>query len=93
MREKKEIEAEVKKLEEMKPRVPPRTFFHDDNHAAIDAQIEVLKGEVDVDEIENMAESGEWTDHERSNAMQALDWMEENNDDPSPSEGWSELVS
>lgn len=92
MRTQKEIQAEIKKLEEMEPRVRRFTAFGDDNHAAIDAQLEVLKGDVEGEEFEDKIESGEWTEHDRDNAQQALDWLEERPEQHAPSEDWTELL-
>lgn len=92
MRTKKEIDAEIKKLKEMKPRVRHFNAFGDDHHAAIYAQLEVLKGEVDEDEFEDKVDSDDWTESDRENAQRAFDWMEEYSDGPSPSEEWSELI-
>lgn len=92
MRSRIEIDTEIKALEEMKPRVRRTTYFGDDNHAAIEAQLEVLRGNVDEDEIQDKFDDGEWTEHERDNAQQAVDWMEEYTDEGSPSENWQELT-
>lgn len=47
----KEIAAEAKKLDEMKPKVRRFSMFGDDNWAAIEAQIRVLEEDLDEDEI------------------------------------------
>jgi hypothetical protein len=92
MRTQKEIQGEIKKLEEMKPRVRRFSGFCDDHHAAIDAQLEVLNCEVEGEDFEDQIDSGNWTEHDRDNAQRALDWMERTTDDPAPSEEWTELL-
>ena len=92
MRDQHEIDDEVKKLKEMKPRVRHFTFFNDDNHAAIDAQIEVLEDDLDQDDIDGKYDDGDWSDNERSNAEQALNWREEEPEEGSPSSQWEELI-
>lgn len=87
-----EIAAEVAALTEMGPKVRHFTIFGDDNHAAIQAQIDVLVGNVDEGEFEDKVEEGEWTEHERDNAQQAQDWMDGYSDGPAPSSDWAELV-
>lgn len=47
----KAIAAEIAKLKALKPKVKRYTFFGDDNHAAINAQIEVLEKGMDDDAI------------------------------------------
>lgn len=80
----KQIESEIKKLESLKTRVPPRTVFGEDNLAAIDASIKVLR--------ENMTEDDAYSiqdDRLRDNALQAIMWRNGEQellaDDP---EGW-----
>ena len=92
MRSQQEIENEIKALEEMKPNVRHHTIFGDDNHAAIDAQLSVLRLEIDEDDIQDAFDNDEFTDHERSHAQDAHDWLMEDTDEESPSEQWKELV-
>ena len=87
----KEIQAEIETLRKMKPTVRDITYFGDSNHDAIDAQIEVLSGEVDEDEIDDKVEDGEWAEHVYASARNAVDWMNGDSDDV-PSEEWKELV-
>ena len=87
-----EAEAEATLLAEMKPKVRKTTLFGDNNHDAIDAQIEVLRGEVDEDEFEDRVESGDWSENTRDCAQQAADWMDGTVDDAKPSDDWKELV-
>ncbi len=65
------VQQEIATLQEIKPRVRRRNFFGDDNHAAIDAQIAVLKNGLDEDAID-----AQWSDNEHTldSALEALAW-------------------
>ncbi len=82
-----QVQQEIAALREIKPKVRRRTFFGDDNHAAIDVQIDVLEDGLDEDTI--YAEWGE-ADHLLTSALEALAWR--NGDCEAPSGEWSELV-
>ncbi len=81
----KQIEAEIKALEESKQWAPPRTMFGDDNHRKIDLQIEYLQGEIDPTSAEF---EEEYSQDEQSAILEARDW-EEGQIDESPSSGWA----
>ncbi len=82
-----QIKKEIKALEEMQPKVKRFSSFGDDNHEAIDAQLDVLKNDLTDDEIDEQYEN-----HERSNAQDARLWLDGDGDPESPSEGWQGLV-
>ena len=95
----KQIVTEISKLEQMKPRVRPRSGFGDSHHDAIDAQIEVLKGRLDNDAIYDRY----WGDPESGDempedvliaALDAMGWMDGGSygDGVKPSESWKELL-
>jgi hypothetical protein len=86
-----EIQAEINKLEDMKPRVLRRSFFGDDHHAAIEFQIEILQGDVDRDEVEDKLDNGEIQQNVFDAGREALDWMEGEIDD-TPSDSWKTLI-
>lgn len=83
-----EAQAEAKKLCEMRDSVRRFTAFGDDNHAAIDAQIDVLERNMDDDEIYDRYANN---DHERKAALQARAWWD-GDEDESPSKSWEPLV-
>lgn len=83
----KAIAAEIAKLKALKPKVRRYSFFGDDNHAMIDAQIEVLEKDMDDDAIYRHF-SGE----PRSEAENARNWLDGDAADGAPSKGWKELV-
>jgi len=87
MRTKKEINAEISALQNLKEKVPPTTFFKDSNVEAIEAQIKVLTELMDEDDI-NLCHFNE---HSESAAIFAWEWMTEETDE-SPSEDWADLV-
>lgn len=106
VRTKAEIAAEIKLLKAMKPHVQKKTFFGDDNHHAIEAQVYVLEHGCDEDEIAKkyLPESGdgEPTDEEceqgktvevESAAREAMNWRDGDNAQvESPSDGWKPLA-
>lgn len=89
-RTKEEIDAEVAKLREMKPKVRSRTAFGDSNWEAIDAQIEVLEGRRDETWIWDEFPDG-IEDNRFDAAQDALRWREGQSDEP-PSKGWDPLT-
>src|SRR6266550_4713598 len=98
MRTDKEITAEIKKLKAMKPKTIQRSFFGADHHAAIDAQVEVLTKRMETDDIYDKFPNRDETGAEEdcpSNvfeaALEAGEWMHEQNETPAPSVGWKEL--
>jgi hypothetical protein len=85
-----EIAQEVKTIREMKPKIRQHTAFGDDNHASIDAQVNVLDNGLTEDQV--YSEYGE--DDGESIVMAALDalfWLEGSKDNK-PSEDWASLV-
>lgn len=90
--DKESIKAEIERLKEMKPKVVKLSFFGDDNHATIDAQIYVLENELIEDKAyDNYKASDE---HIREGAEVAGRWLESDECDEvdSPSKEWARLV-
>lgn len=94
-----EIDAEILKLENMMLKVRATTAFGDNNHNAIEAQIDTLEcdfDEIDVFEIQGEEDEHgdfpdtEWSRHEADAALRAIGWRD--GDDPSPSEFWKDLL-
>jgi len=74
-RTKEEIEQQIAKLKELRPRVRPCSAFGDDNLAKLDAQVKVLEENMDSDDIFN-----EWPQEEgdmmiRMAADEACNWL------------------
>jgi len=86
-----EIIAEAKILETIKLKVPSPGKFGGDNHAAIDAQIQVLEELMDINDIDEKNDNEEWSNHVTDSAREALDWMDGDSEDK-PSDGWMPLI-
>lgn len=88
-----EITAEIKKLKLLKPRVPARTFFGDNNHDSIEAQICVLEKRMNDDSIYNYFEPVD-DDRRRilDSALDARRWLDGDSTAGAPSSSWQELV-
>lgn len=96
-----EIKAEIVKLEALKPNVIRRSGFGDDHHAAIDAQIDVLRFNLPEGQIFDRYEPGDDNDVNRDegrsdyvldNAREAGEWMRGENETEAPSIGWQQLA-
>lgn len=72
----KEVKAEIAALKEMKPKVRRFTLFGGDNHAAIDAQLSVLEDELTEDEVYELRDSGEFTEHQVEHALEAIEYLD-----------------
>ncbi len=80
-----QINQEITKLEEMRPKVRHYSAFGDDNWKKIEWQIRVLKG-VDPEDAA--------PDQCLEDAWYAKDWMNgKETEDGSPSESWEGLVN
>lgn len=88
-RTKKEIDKEVKWLNDNIQNIRKLTAFGDNNHEAIEAQIDVLTRNLSDDEIYD--NEGIWTEHTLDAALTARRWLDGDEDD-SPSSGWEILV-
>lgn len=91
-----EIQDEIDRLSAIKPEVPETTSFGDNNHAAIDSQIETLERQYSEDDIwerHEVATEDELfhSDSERDNAIDASRWLNEESD-TAPSSEWEELA-
>jgi hypothetical protein len=78
----------------MKSTVPRTSFFGDNHHDVIDAQIEVLEDlSIDDDDIYDKHAIGEWAQNVVDAAIEARQWRDdEEEEDFVPSESWKELV-
>jgi hypothetical protein len=85
----KQVQAEIEKLEEIKPRVRRYSMFGDDHHASIEAQIDVLRKNLDNDAIYDSFDGKESI---LDNAIQAQQWRDGESEEGAPSVGWAELA-
>jgi hypothetical protein len=90
----KAVKAEIALLEKMTPHVQQFSMFGDDNHEKIDAQIEVLRDDLDQDDIDERWEVGEGGRgmELRMSAEGAMNWRDGENDEEAPSAGWMILA-
>jgi hypothetical protein len=74
--EARNVEAETLQL--LKPNVRRRSFFGDDNHAAIDAQVAVLRDLLTGDQIHSRYEGGDLrsSNYVLDAALEARQWLE-----------------
>lgn len=89
-RSKQEIAEELRILRVLINRVPRTTAFGDDNQAAIRAQIQLIEHRMDFDAVNDAFDDE--PDYTLSNAYDALQWLEGDDDDP-PSEAWKKLIA
>jgi hypothetical protein len=98
-----EIEAEIKKLTNLAPRIKQFSIFGENNRHKIDAQIFVLKESLTEDDIyekQRLAkeeglndEEFPWDDEDLiSNALEAANWLEGNYETMTLAEAWEPLI-
>ena len=97
----KQIQAEIKKLEELRPKICRYTAFGDDNWNGLDAQLQVLRedlSESDIDEMHDEAVELEddcmpfYKEDAYSQAREAALWLTGESEYGAPSNGWKGLV-
>lgn len=92
-----QVNAEIAALEALKPKVRKRTAFGDDNHAAIDAQLDVLRKRMNSDDVYDTygdEDADEFDQYVLDSALAAHDWMTGlvDSDEEAPVAGWSGLA-
>jgi hypothetical protein len=85
-----QIKKEIATLKKYKPRIREVNGLGDNNHEAIDAQIEVLDEDLDDDAIWERWPEEKKDMRIRMAAEEARNWMDDGLDPPSKS--WKELV-
>jgi hypothetical protein len=83
------IDAEVTTLRLIKPRVRRHSTFGDDNHEAINAQLDVLTNNLTLAQIE--AKYGD-CEYDRDAAIEAHDWRNDRIAE-APSTGWASITT
>jgi len=89
-----QIKQEADALEKMKPDVRSTSAFGDDHHAAIDAQIEVLRNNMSEDEIYDAfgdEDADNFAQNVLDEAVHAREWIFGDRQ-KAPSEEWVELI-
>lgn len=92
---KEQVRSEMEALRELKPRVRRQSAFGEDNHAKIEAQIEVLRDNLDEDAIYERFQDADDPDEmspELDAALDARRWMDGENPE-GLAEGWEPLAS
>jgi hypothetical protein len=89
-----QINAEIAALMKIKPNVRERTIFGDDNHAAIDAQVAVLRDRMSSDKVYNDygdEDSDDFDQYTLDAALSAHDWMTGAlaSDEDAPAASWA----
>lgn len=84
------IEQEIEALVKMKPTVLRRSGFGDDHHAAIEAQIEVLRERMDQDDVDDNYADAE--DNVRSSVQDAFAWLQGEHESEALTDDWESLV-
>ena len=89
-----QINAEITALVTLKPKVRQHTTFGDDNHAAIEAQLAVLRERMSSDDVYSTygdEDADEFDQHTFDAALSAHDWMtgELAAAEESPSASWT----
>lgn len=95
MKTPKKVEKEIAALLKLRPKVLHRSAFGDDHHAAIDAQVTVLKDRLSESDIWDLAEAEGWADNVRDAALLAWEWrtgMPLDDGQTRLVEQWQELV-
>lgn len=91
-----QVAAEITRLKALRPRVPAQGFFGYDNHASIDAQIQVLEDGMSLNTVVTRYGEGsqEFSDYVFACAFLAHDWLagELAVDEGSPASGWEDIA-
>lgn len=89
---KKQIQSEIKKLTKMKPKVRHFSAFGTDNQAQIAAQIDVLKNDLDNDEIFDKYDHSGTDEEILGVALDARSWLDGEYENETLSEDWESLI-
>lgn len=92
-----QIDAEITALVAVMPKVRELTSFGDDNHAAIDAQLAVLRERMSSDEVHDAygdAGNDEFDQYTFDAALSACDWLTGvlASDEDSPAASWADAM-
>lgn len=81
MKTQEQIKKEIEALKTVRPNVRPKSIFGDDNLGSVDAQIMVLEGGLDNDDVYDKYDRVGSSEYIIEAACAAVDWM---NDDENP---------
>lgn len=71
-----EVQEEIEALKAVKYSVPRYTLFYDDNWDAIGAQIDALRYDMSEDDVYDLYDHGDLTDHGRDSVLEAIAWRD-----------------
>ncbi len=77
MKTQEQIDEQIKLLKEARPKIVPQSMFGTDNLEGLDAQVRVLEKEMDSDDIWDRWDRDEEDMDVRSNADEALKWLQD----------------
>jgi len=84
MKTKEEIKKQIEALKAVRPKIVPKSAFGDDNLARLDAQVAVLEGLMDDDDIWDR-----WDDEDIiSISLDARQWLDGNSKIEDLAEDW-----
>lgn len=88
MKTNEEIKQEIEALKAIRPNVRPYSIFGDDNLAQLDAQVAVLSGCMDEDDIYDEYDHADVDGNVLESALHAWQWVCDEAEDDSLAEGW-----
>ena len=88
MKTQKEIDEQIKRLKDVRPKVVPFSAFGTDNLECLDAMVRVLEQNMDEDAIWDRWDREEEDMDIRSNADEALRWLEGESEEDDLAEGF-----
>ncbi len=88
MKTQKEIDAQIQRLKDVRPKVRPFSFFGTDNLECLDAMVRVLEQDMDSDDIWDRWDRDEEDFDVRSNADGALKWREGESEEDDLAQGF-----
>lgn len=83
-----QVTAEINALKAVIHKVPRSSYFGDDNHGAIRAQIKALEENMSQNEVWDSFEDGSYI---QDSATSAVQWRDGDSDE-TPSEDWGGMV-
>ncbi len=88
MKTQKQIDEQIRLLKEARPKVVPYSIFGTDNLEGLDAQVRVLEEDMDSDDIWDRWDRDEEDMDVRSNAEEALAWLNDESENENLVDGF-----
>ncbi len=83
-----QIDEMIVRLEEVHKVVIQYSIFGDDNLVSIEAMIEVLRNNLDDEDIYQREEDGDWSESNAGHARDARNWLDGQSDEVDLADGW-----